>query len=208
MLSRLFGDLAAVGADLQAPSKQERSLRSLLQTPPKQERSLQPFAQKLRTRFRNIRCRKTLGKPSMKRRMPEDHRVGSVLQADVDHWQEHSGHADSKNCCRCNFIRHKAELQREVPWCTPRPPFMGGCWSLGCDVCAWNASNNPKEKHDGRHGCNFRASAFATHSFIYNGPYNIMKPRIEQHASATGHRAAAKTAVASAITEQWRTRRP
>ena len=188
MLSRLLGDLAAAGADLQTPSKQGRSLR--------------PLEQKLRTDFRNSRCRKTLGKPSKKRKMPEDHRVGSVHQSDVDHWQQHSGQADSKNCCRCNFIRHKAELKREVPWCTPRPSFMGGCWSLGCDVCAWNASSKPKEKHQGRRGCNFRASAFATHSFIYNGPCWDVERRIEQHASTTGHRTAAKKAVASAITEQ------
>ena len=143
MLSRLFSTESAPRPASRAPQLCKEFSH---QTPSKQERSLRPLAQTLRTDFRNSRCRKTLDKPSMKRKMPEDHRVGSVLQADVDHWQQHSGHADSKNCCRCNFIRHKAELQREVPWCTPRPSFMGGCWSLGCDVCAWNASNKPKGK--------------------------------------------------------------
>ena len=79
--------------------------------------------------------------PTEENRSPHTNGVGSVQESDVDHWKRHSTELASIQCCRCKFIRHKADLQREHPWLKARPSFMGGHWRLGCDVCHWMSSN-------------------------------------------------------------------
>ena len=97
--------------------------------------------------------------------------VGSVHESDADHWRRHSSQRCANKCCRCNFIRHKAELQREAPWCQPRSSFMGGPWRLGCDVCQWRVSSKTKEHHTGRRRSDFRARLFAKYGFVCNADY-------------------------------------
>ena len=78
--------------------------------------------------------------PTEENKSPHMNVVGSVQESDVDHWKRHSTQLAAIQCCRCNFIRHKADLQREHPWLKARHAFMGGRWRLGCDVCHWMSS--------------------------------------------------------------------
>ena len=120
--------------------------------------------------------------------------TGSVHETDLQHRQRHSCQPCSADCCRCNFIIHKAELAREFPWLGPRPSFLGGRWRLGCDVCRWKAclQGTSKDKHaqPGRRGSATRASSYARHEAVYTMPYFKMLGFIKQHASYDGHRAA------------------
>ena len=116
--------------------------------------------------------------------------VGLAHESDTCHWGWHSCEPGAEMCFRCNFIRHKADITRHEPWCTPRPSFMGGHWRLGCDVCYWYHRARRREKHKGRRGCDIRASACANHSFRHNGTYAKLEKTIKQHATTTGHRVA------------------
>ena len=44
---------------------------------------------------------------------PEEELLGSVHESDAAHWKRHCGEPSSSTCCRCLYIRNKAELQRE-----------------------------------------------------------------------------------------------
>ena len=101
----------------------------------------------------------------------EEDSAGSVHESDVAHWRRHSAEPSSKKCCRCNYIRNKAELHREHPWLKPRPSCMGGRWRLGCDCCKWMSSNSQQETHVGRRGSKVRSCTFANFKFVYNGNY-------------------------------------
>ena len=123
--------------------------------------------------------------------LQEDDLVGSVHESDAAHWMRHSADPSSKTCCRCNYIRNKAELHREHPWLKPRPSFMGGRWRLGCDCCKWMYSNSRRETHPGRRGCKLRASIFANFNFVCNADYRVMHDRIRAHSAESGHRVSA-----------------
>ena len=99
----------------------------------------------------------------------EEDLVGSVHESDVDHWKRHGVEPSLSPCGPCIFIPNKAELQREHPWLTPRPSFMGGHWRLGCDACHWLSKNSQREQHQGRRGCKVRASCLAAFNFVPNG---------------------------------------
>ena len=116
--------------------------------------------------------------------------LGSVHEPDATHWKRHSSEPSSGKCCRCTFIRAKGELQREFPWASTRPVFMGGHWRLGCDVCAWMHSCATRENHSGRRGCRVRGSKFAKYQFVYSGPIWDVRLRLQAHAVEEGHRAA------------------
>ena len=120
----------------------------------------------------------------------EDDLTGSVHESDVAHWSRHSAEPSSKKCCRCNYIRNKAQLHREHPWLKPRPSCMGGRWRLGCDCCKWMSSNSQQETHVGRRGSKVRSSSFANFNFVNNGPYYVLHNRIQAHSVTTGHRVA------------------
>ena len=111
--------------------------------------------------------------------------VGSVLESDAAHWQAHRGKLGAETCCRCLYIQNKAQLQREAPWCSPRPGFMGGRWRLGCDVCAWNKTVQCREKHGSkRRGNDVRANFFASYSFGTQGVhFGVAHARILAHAT-------------------------
>ena len=116
--------------------------------------------------------------------------VGSVHESDETHWKQHSGDPSSSSCCRCFYIRRKAELRREFPWLGPRPTHMGGHWRLGCDVCHWMRSNKKKEIHQGRRGSNERASVFAGFNFLRNAAAGIIRDRLNHHRCEEGHKIA------------------
>lgn len=118
----------------------------------------------------------------------EEKSVGSVIESDCGHWHRHSAQPYSKVCCRCNFIRNKAELQRVYPWLMPRPSFKGGHWRLGCDTCHWMFSNSKKERHAGRRGCKIRASTFSAYRFTCTGSWGKLHDRIKAHSVESGHR--------------------
>ena len=114
-----------------------------------------------------------------------------VQEPDAAHWERHSAQPSSQTCSRCNFIRNKAHLQREHPWLTPRPIFMGGPWRLGCDLCAWMFAHAERENHRGRQGCKTRACAFAKYQFgSCQAPYKTIRDGINAHQNVSGHRAA------------------
>ena len=79
---------------------------------------------------------------------------------------------------------------RDLPWCSPRPRFMGGQWRLGCDVCAWMAANRRKERHEERRGSDLRACHFARYAVLFHGEWGQMHWILHQHAAQPGHRAA------------------
>ena len=116
--------------------------------------------------------------------------LGSVHEPDATHWKRHNAEPSSGKCCRCNYIRMRGELQREFPWLSTRPLFMGGHWHLGCDVCAWMHSCATREKHNGRRGCRVRGSKFAKYQFVCNGPECVLRNRLQAHASEQCHRIA------------------
>ena len=116
--------------------------------------------------------------------------MGSVHESDAAHWERHSTDATAHGkCCRCNFIRAKAEFKREHPWLTPRPIHMGGRWRLGCDVCAWKHSNAGRERHETRRGNTHRASKWANSQFYCHGLFVELRYRVKAHAADAGHRA-------------------
>ena len=115
--------------------------------------------------------------------------VGSVHESDESHWKRHSGDPSSSSCCRCFYIRHKAEFRREFPWLGPRPTHMGSHWRLGCDVCHWMSTNKKKETHQGRRGSIKRAGAFAAFNYLCS-PYRL-RERLSQHCLEEGHKIAA-----------------
>ena len=116
--------------------------------------------------------------------------MGSVHESDAAHWERHSTDATAHGkCCRCNFIRAKAEFKREHPWLTPRPIHMGGRWRLGCDVCAWKYSNAGRERHETRGGTTHRASKWANSQFFCHGSSWVLRNRVKAHAAEAGHRA-------------------
>ena len=86
-------------------------------------------------------------------RVPTSHGRGLVAQGaegacretDEEHWQRHSCQPRAHLCCRCNFIKRKMMIERDFPWCEPRPQFMGGPGRLGCHTCSWVIANLPGE---------------------------------------------------------------
>ena len=50
---------------------------------------------------------------------------GACQETDEEHWQRHSCQLGAHLCCRCNFIKRRMEIKRDLPWCSPRPRFMG-----------------------------------------------------------------------------------
>ena len=92
--------------------------------------------------------------------------VGSVHESDEAHWNRHSGDPSSRNCCRCFYIRHKAEFRRDHPWLRPRPAHMGSHWRLGCDACHLMSKKSQAEKRE--LGWT-RACVWAGFEFSYNG---------------------------------------
>ena len=114
---------------------------------------------KLRTTPASGVKRKMLTKPAVggkrqKTKTPvvKESIAGSVHESDMEHWQRHSPEPESQKCGRCNFIREKAEFNRNYPWLEPRPLFMGGDWKFGCNVCRWLMLNSKRETHSGRRG--------------------------------------------------------
>ena len=114
---------------------------------------------------------------------------GACQERGAEHWQRHSCQPGAHLCCRCNFIKRKKEIKRDLPWCSPRPRFMGGHWRLGCDVCAWMAANLPGEM-PGRRGREWRAGRFARYDFVFHGGWWQMNWLLKQHANESGHRTA------------------
>ena len=94
--------------------------------------------------------------------------VGSVHETDESHWKRHSGDPSSSSCCRCFYIRHKAEFRREFPWLGPRPMHMGSDWRLGCHVCHKKEQKETGKPvyRQGRRGCSIRASDMTRFNYL------------------------------------------
>ena len=110
---------------------------------------------------------------------------GACQETDAEHWQRHSSQPGAHLCCLCNFIKRQIEINRDFPWCSPRPQSMGGQWRLGCDMCARMVAA-PQFLRDSI-CCPGR---FARDGFVPHGEWGHMHTKLKHHAGTPGHKSA------------------